>query len=323
MNKSTNGFLVISLDFELIWGVFDNVEPNQKHEYFQNTKNIIPEILSLFKKYEIHATWATVGMLYHKNWEEWEVNKPAQQPEYINAELSAYNFVNKTDPNDIKEMCFAPELIQEISEYPGQEIGTHTYSHYYCHEEGQTPIQFKQDLEQAIKMASTFNITLRSLVFPRNQLKEEYLKICNDLGITTVRSNPSSWYWQNTRSNALSTKLARTGDAYLPFGRKSYPLSEIIKKEGLPLQQKASRFYRPLENNAVLRKLKLKRLKDELSYAAKNNEVYHLWWHPHNFGDQPKESLNDLTELMKHFEFLRSKYGFQSLNMMELENIVI
>ena len=45
MNKSTNGFLVISLDFELLWGVFDVVDFEEKKIYFENTRLVIPKIL--------------------------------------------------------------------------------------------------------------------------------------------------------------------------------------------------------------------------------------------------------------------------------------
>ncbi len=80
MNKSTNGFLVISLDFELLWGVFDKVDYKEKVNYFNNTRKVIPEILNLFSEYQIHCTWATVGMLFNENWTEWQKNLPSTPP---------------------------------------------------------------------------------------------------------------------------------------------------------------------------------------------------------------------------------------------------
>ena len=55
-----NGFLVLSLDFELLWGVFDKVDYKEKKTYFKNTRKVIPEILDLFSEFQIHSTWATV-----------------------------------------------------------------------------------------------------------------------------------------------------------------------------------------------------------------------------------------------------------------------
>lgn len=315
---SKNGCLVISLDFELIWGVFDTIDIKENEQYFLNTGKVIPEILQLFQKSNIHATWASVGMLFNKNWAEWEENSAEKKPNYANTALSSYNYGNSIKNKGYNELCFAPELIFEISKTVGQEMATHTYSHYYCLEGGQGKESFKQDLIQAIAIASKMGIDLKSLIFPRNQIRRKYLKICSELGIKNVRSNPDSWYWNDTSTSGLSTKITRTADAYLNLGKKTYPYSDLKRNNGLPLEQKASRFLRPVESNTLLRNLKLKRIRDEMTDAAKNDKIYHLWWHPHNFGDQPEESLKDLTHLIKHFELLRSKYGFQSLNMMEL-----
>jgi peptidoglycan/xylan/chitin deacetylase (PgdA/CDA1 family) len=322
MNESTNGYLVISLDFELLWGVFDVVDFEEKRIYFENTRLVIPKILEGFIKHNVHVTWATVGMLFHKNWEEWERNFSGTLPAYSNSKLSAYEFGKTIKPRDTENLCFAPELIREIAQSPGQEIGTHTYSHYYCLEEGQTLASFKADLEKSIELAKKMGIELKSLVFPRNQLREDYLKVCYELGIINVRSNPSSWYWKDPASDSILTKLARTGDAYFPLGKKSYSIKEVIKNPNLPLEQKAGRFLRPVECNSILHKLKIRRIKMEMTLAAKNNEIYHLWWHPHNFGDNPLQSIQDLKSVLTHFEKLREKFNFQSANMCEIGKLV-
>lgn len=321
MMKKENGYLVISLDFELLWGIFDGADFSKKEAYFHSTRKVIPEILNLFQKYEIHCTWAIVGMLFQKNWTSWEENKPVKTPTYKDMKLSAYSFgeLNKEDLSP--EFCFAPELIKEIKETPFQEIGSHTYSHYYCREEGQNLEQFKEDLIQAIRIAKEFDIQLKSLVFPRNQYNEKYLEVCAELGIHSVRSNPDTWYWKKPNSENLLVKLFRTGDAYNPFAKKkSYKLE---KNKIFPSAQKASRFLRPFEQNYLLNKLKLRRIKSEMLRAAKNSEVYHLWWHPHNFGNHPKECLRDLEELLSFYKKCKTEYSFKSLTMGELRELMI
>jgi hypothetical protein len=54
-----------------------------------------------------------------------------------------------------------------------------------------------------------------------------------------------------------------------------------------------------------------------MTYAAKKKELYHLWWHPHNFGVNIKENMENLTVLLKHYQFLHTKYGFANLTMKE------
>ncbi|MDT0677470.1 polysaccharide deacetylase family protein [Autumnicola musiva] len=320
--KNNHGHLVISLDFELLWGVFDVVNYKQKRNYFENTHLVIPKILEEFKSYEVNATWAVVGMLFNRNWNEWEQNIPERIPGYLKKELSPYKFGEAIKFEGEESQCFASELINWINNTPGQEIGSHTYSHYYCTEKGQTVEDFRADLEKAVNVAKEHNYILESLVFPRNQINKAYLQVCSDCGIKTVRSNPDSWYWKNPASESLLNKIFRTGDAYNPLApRKSYSITELQKEPGMPLLQKASRFLRPVENNSYLHNLKINRIKAEMSAAAKNKEVYHLWWHPHNFGERPEESMKDLNEILIHYQKCKQKYDFKSVNMKELDQI--
>ncbi|SHF91569.1 Polysaccharide deacetylase [Salegentibacter echinorum] len=318
-----NGALIISLDFELLWGVFDNVNYNDKIEYFHNTREVVPKILQLFEKYEISCTWATVGMLFNENWEEWNENIPGTLPGYENKELSAYRFGRSIQNKETESLCFAPNLIRKIQQTSRQEIATHTYSHYYCLEQGQNSDSFKADLKLAVKMAQAFDVELRSLVFPRNQFNREYLEICKNLEIRNVRSNPTNWYWKDTGKDSLLNKIFRTGDAYVGSTNKSYNLEELPNRRNEPLSQKASRLLRPFSPNQTLNSLKIKRIKQEMTKAAKNAEVYHLWWHPHNFGDFPAENLRDLEELLIHYKHLKEEFDFQSLNMQEIEQLFV
>ena len=318
MSEKKNGFLVISLDLELLWGVFDKVDHKEKEIYFKNTREVIPEILNLFSENKIHCTWATVGMLFNKDWEQWKENVPEILPEYKNNALSAYDYGNSIKSPETEFLCFTKDLVQQIQNTPNQEIGTHTYSHYYCLEEGQTLASFKTDLEKAIELAKEIGIELKSLVFPRNQFNEDYLKVCYDLGIKNVRSNPTDWYWKDTQNDSLKNKIFRTGDAYLGPNNKSYKLNDLVIEKGKPLSQKASRLLRPFSSNKLLNDLKLKRIRSEMNTAAKNKEIYHLWWHPHNFGNNPVENIADLKEILNHYLICKKKYGFRSATMNEI-----
>lgn len=317
-----NGKLVISLDFELLWGVFDKVVPSEKIEYFENTRRAIPKILDLFRAHEIHCTWAIVGMLFNNNEEEWRKNFPNELPMYEKKELSPYIFADSYLKKGESSLLFAPEIIKLIANSPFQEIGTHTYGHYYCLENGQDLNSFKADLSKSIDLAEKEGIKISSLVFPRNQYNEEYLNICHELGISSVRSNPYDWYWDDTSKDTILKKVFRTGDAYFGILNKSYKLHTLKLKQGQPLSQKASRLLRPHSSFDLLNKLRTKRIKNEMENAAKNNEIYHLWWHPHNFGNNTSENLSDLAEILAHFSYCRSKYNFQSSTMNDIYNLL-
>lgn len=346
-----NGIFTISLDFELHWGGFEKwkLEPRDAsrepattgsggasvgneffspsrnyNEYFFNTRKAIPEMLGLFEKHEIHVTWATVGMLFHKNREELLKNAPLAAPTYREQHLSAYHYI-RTQGIGIDEtddpFHFAPSLIAKIKSTPFQEIGTHTFSHYYCNEAGQTVEQFREDLRSAQRVAMQYGVTLSSLVFPRNQFNDEYLRTAFEEGIFSVRSNPLDWFWniQSTQSESAWKRLNRGLDAYLPVGKKNtYHLSSLSPRDGLPVCLPASRLLRPYNPRELfLNAMKLSRIRSEMERAAREGEVYHLWWHPHNFGTYPHESLDALSRILKHFIYCRDRYKMESLNMAE------
>ena len=59
----------------------------------------------------------------------------------------------------------------------------------------------------------------------------------------------------------------------------------------------ASRMLRLFMKNKILNYLMIKRIKNEI-VAAKNNEDYHLWWHPHNFGVNIRENIKNLDNIL-------------------------
>lgn len=322
------GLFVISLDFELYWGRFDKIELSDTvKKRLLNTRLLITEQLNIFVQSQIHATWATVGMLFNKTEEQWLINKPSLLPVFTNSKRSAYNDFAAKDINiENRLFYFAPDIIHAIAQTHGQEVGSHTYAHYYCLEDGGTKEQFSADLKAAKKIAADNQLQLRSLVFPRNQYNDEYLSVCAAEGIVCVRTNPPVWYWRPTSSETMLRKLFRFTDAYNFTGvAKTYTLQQLGNKPNdLPLQLPASRLLRPWQAKyPLLNKLKMKRIKEEMTEAAKTGSYYHLWWHPENFGDDPEECLTELKEIVQHYQFLKQAYQFMSCNMHEATQLLI
>ena len=69
--------LVISLDFELHWGVFDAFG-DKYNDNILGARKAIPEILALFKKYNINATWAIVGLLFNESKNDFETKSDTE-----------------------------------------------------------------------------------------------------------------------------------------------------------------------------------------------------------------------------------------------------
>src|SRR5688572_25767733 len=145
-----SGAFVISLDFELYWGVRDVLGVNGAYrKNLVGEHEAIPRMLELFEEFGIAATWATVGLLFADSKATFDEFRPAVLPRYNNVELSPYAevFENSSAGNSIHH---APHLIDIIKKTPGQEIGTHTFSHYYCLEDGQTAESFDADIKSAV-----------------------------------------------------------------------------------------------------------------------------------------------------------------------------
>lgn len=313
------GKFVISLDFELHWGAAEKWDLKRKKDYFLTTRRSIPLVLSLFKKYNIHATWATVGFLFAKNKQQLLAFRPTEEPTYSNTELSYYNLLDNNEvgnDEDDDPYHYAYSLIELILKAPNQEIGTHTFAHFYCNEKGQDKNQFNADLQAAQAIAkANFNIELKSLVFPRNQFNSEYIDVAKQNGIKVIRSNPYVWFW---KSNSKLARIARAFDTLMPISSTlTFKVKEFRNNEVLLLP--ASRFLRPFrENEKFLQIMKLRRIKKEMYFAAKKNHVYHLWWHPHNFGYSLEENLLYLEDILSHYKQLNEKYNFCSSSMFEM-----
>lgn len=338
----SKGIFTISLDFELHWGGFEKwlladsyqamLAPKGQptyNQYFLNTRQIIPQMLELFRAHEVHVTWATVGMLFHQNKKELLDNSPVLRPSYSESQLSAYRYIEKHGIGENEEQDpfhFAPSLIKQIHQTPHQELGTHTFAHYYCNEAGQTLDQFREDIKAAQRVAHTFGVQLKSLVFPRNQFNDQYLKVCYEEGITSVRSNPLDWFWniESTQSESIWKRLNRGLDAYFPIGKKNtYGLNTLINKKGFPVCLPASRLLRPYNpKEYLLNDFKINRIKGEMSRAAEAGEVYHLWWHPHNFGGYPEQSLKGLKSILNHYSLLNDQGKLISRNMSEIAQMI-
>ena len=317
------GIFTVSLDFELYWGVRDKRTIRQYANNLLGVRNAVKEILMAFRDYDIHATWAVVGFLFFQDADSLRKNFPGRLPHYVNPSLSPYLYINGSDTLETI-YHFAPEMIDLICEYDNQEIGTHTFSHYYCLEMGQDPESFYMDISSAMKVSENRGLKLRSLVFPRNQCNPEFLSILADLGIKCYRGNESGWLYSvvsREDENGLK-RVLRLTDAYVNIsGHNTHSLHEVLSEK--PFNIPSSRFLRPYSGKLFwLENLRLQRIKKAMSYAAKHGTIFHLWWHPHNFGIDTAENIAFLRSVLEHYKVLKEKHSMRSLNMHEIADLI-
>lgn len=320
-----HGIFTISLDFELYWGVRDNISLDRYRDNLLNVREVVPSLLTLFQRNDIHATWATVGFLFFETKEALLAGLPATQPAYRNTRLSPYLEIDRIGANEREDpFHYAPSLIRLIASHRHQEIASHTFSHYYCLESGQTEGDFRADLEAAQAAASPYGLTLRSLVIPRNQYNLGYIAVCEDLGFSSYRGNPGAWMYRPRigATMPLAVRAMRLADTYINLSpHLCVDTSEIAAR--YPSDIRASRYLRPYTPQLAMGEpYRLRRILGELTRAAKTGTLYHLWWHPHNFGAHQGKNLAFLARILDHFAELRKNYGMESRTMAEVAEVL-
>lgn len=299
---------IISLDFELKWGMLESGSGYDNN--LIGARKAIPLILKTFKKHKFKSTWAIVGLLFNSSYEDFLKHKPDKiviDKDIINP--YAVNF------NHNKNLFFALDLVELISKDTLQEIATHTYSHFTCRKGSAVIDEFKEDIEAAQKIAKEkLNIKLSSIVFPRNEICEEYFIVLKELGFTHYRGNPENILYKNGHSkNNILIRALRYADTFISI------VKNISKKNNDTLIKnvQANRMLRPYMNIKFLNFLMIRRIKNEMLYAAKKGNDYHLWWHPHNFGVNTDENIKNLENILKYYYYLKKKYGMNNCNISE------
>ncbi|MFA6074740.1 MAG: polysaccharide deacetylase family protein [Negativicutes bacterium] len=321
------GNLCISFDFEMYWAFIGERAYDSYKANMLGKRKAIPRILELFERYDIHASWATVGLIMCEDGEELEGYRPKKMPSYLANAISPYKYLSskktqsrlKSDA-EFKKCHFAPDLVRTILDCPNQELATHTFSHYYCNEPGQTIDEFDADIEAAKKIAlNKFGVDIKSIIFPRHQTNKQCLDVCFKHGIKCYRGNQKSWLFNDVDSqkDSLIKKTLRYADNF--FNLTGSNISHIYTRKNNLINIPASFFLRPYDKRfALLNCFRLQRIKNAMKNAANTDHVCHLWLHPHNYGVDIEENLTFLNEIFEYYTQLNKESGFKSLNMKEL-----
>ena len=322
-NAEYRGSFTISLDFELYWGMRDIVSIEKYEENLMNVQRVIPQILKLFERYDIHATWAIVGFLWYRDFEELSGDYPKILPRYRDERLCPYRYIAHLEEEEKKrkeflKVHFAPASIEMIGKTAGQEIATHTFSHYYTAEPEIVPEAFEADIESALKRALEEGVEIESIVFPRNQIDEKSLENIFEAGVKNFRGNPEHPIYRDGEVNkSFLQRVYRLIDTY--FDLSGPHISLPVREKERVCELKSSIFLRPYNRNLkFLEDLKLRRIQKAIEKAAIERKNFHLWWHPHNFGTNMEKNLDNLEKILHFFSKMREKHDMLSLNMSEL-----
>ena len=269
MDEPTNyidfPIFMVSIDTELIWGVAD--KPNHiayslMNKYPDKTRKIFSDLLQLFEKYNIPVTWATVGHLFL---ERCEGHACLRAPSN-----NWYEHDPCTDI-DANRLHYGLDIIEEImSNKVNHEIGYHTFSHANfarCSKD-----VANDEIKEGKKLAAELGIKLRSFVFPRNEigqldiLKENGFEIFR--GTNIQRWDPKQRFFHRMFNGAADKCFVRAINPIWRNGIWEVPSSMQFMDFQIPSSLMIRSFF-GLEN------------------AIKNNNIFHIYFHPYDFLIKP------------------------------------
>src|SRR5262249_4267793 len=233
------------------------------------------------------------GFLFAGSRRELEEFRPAVLPKYEDARLSPYaERIGDGEADD--PLHYAPSLIRKIREGARQEIGTHTFSHYFCLERGQTRETFRADLQSAKAIAAKYGVNLRSIVFPRNQFNPDYGDILKEEGIVALRGTESAWMYRPviTRGDGRLKRATRAADAYCNLSGANLVRWERVRMPNGMCNIPCNTFLRHWRRGLrSLERMRLERITARIRKAAAARPLYHLWQQPPNYGALREEDF--------------------------------
>jgi peptidoglycan/xylan/chitin deacetylase (PgdA/CDA1 family) len=299
---------VISLDFELRWGSHNRLglDMNAYRANLEGVRVVVPELLRLFAERDLRVTWATVGAIGCRNWDEYFARAP-RPPCYRDRSQGVNPRYADLDPEG--RLHFAPELIERICHTPGQELGTHTFSHLPLREPGVTGEDLAADLAAVARLwTDRYGGSPRSLVFPRNQVA--FLDVVRAADIRIWRGNPTTWYYDanEAATNGARARLLRLLDDTNPWSHHAFPIEGGMTRASLFLRA---------DLGAAAWRLHVAHIRRGLD-RLRAGEIFHLWWHPHNLGIDIRRRLERVREVLDLAAERIARGALVSQNMGEL-----
>jgi Polysaccharide deacetylase len=263
------GKLLISIDLESAWGVWDVLTPEHARMAETAERPICAALIQLFDRYQVPATWAVVAALLD---ERSAASRPGS-----------------------KACWYAPDIIAAIvNARVGHEIGSHSGKHIYF--DRATPAQARDDLEFARAIHVANGLPFRSFIFPRNAVA--HLDVLAEAGLRTFRGNEVDWTAATRRVERHLGQAANFIDKLLPI-----PPSPICPRTNGALTDVPASMLLMGRNGLrrfVLPEVTRLKLRMGLERAKRRAEVFHLWFHPSNFYYRREEQLATLAWFLEY-----------------------
>jgi peptidoglycan/xylan/chitin deacetylase (PgdA/CDA1 family) len=268
---------VLSLDEELIWGSFDHTSERDFDRAHPDLRGVVRDLLALFDRYHISATWAVVGHLFLKACARGEDGRA--HPELVRPQYEWFSrdwlALDPCANRDSHPLWYGDDLIATIATAKTpQEIACHSFSHLVYGDPGCSRAAAETDLRACVQAAK--DVALRSFVFPRN--REGHHDLIASHGFVAFRGDAPDWYAPlsgtlKRLAHLADQALALTPPRVLP--RAHAPGLWNIPASMLFLHREGVRRFVPLG-------ARVKKAKRGIDQAIATQSLFHLWFHPFN-----------------------------------------
>jgi peptidoglycan/xylan/chitin deacetylase (PgdA/CDA1 family) len=260
----------VTADFEVAWAFRGRSLDERNTRAVRERKNV-PLILELLDDVNVPITWATVGHLFLSSCEPSACGKAhgnmPRPPRNLRWEGDWY----KHDPCTNLEKdpdWYAPDLIDLIRQAKTKhEIGSHSFSHIDFSADTSTEELVISEMEACKQVMRPLGLTLRSLVYPFNNMGHHYFPTLAKLGITSVRHRDRARLSYPVRSESGVYKL------YESMNLRSSNSYDYIDKARIFLDE-----------------------------AMKRRASYHLWFHPSDPTEIFQREFYGITKLMSDLQ---------------------
>ncbi len=289
---------VLSLDEELIWGSFDHTSEVDFARRHPDLRGVVHELLELFERHDIRATWALVGHLFLDS-----CPSPAH-PELVRPSYAWYphDWLAKDPTSDRAQhpLWYGDDLVATIrAAKPAHEIGCHSFSHLVYGDPGCSAAAAASDLAACVRVAQSQGVALRSFVFPRNAEGHHALLAQN--GFSAYRGEEPHWYRRLSRTAGRAAHLVDQAFALAPPVSKpqqTHPGLWNISGSMLFLHREGVRRFIPLRQ-------RVRKAKKGIDRAIAQNAVFHLWFHPFNMCTDRAKMFRALEEILVYVKQTR------------------
>jgi peptidoglycan/xylan/chitin deacetylase (PgdA/CDA1 family) len=276
------GTFILSLDTEIAWGTDADLLPRYAH-CFDHYSTILRRLIDLLDQYAIPTTWAVVGQLMLS---ETDARAASKQPPH---------------------WYHAPYVLDWIrAAKTPHEIGTHTFAHIYTDEPATTQAVWEVDLNACLEFHRQQGLTLRSIVYPRNQIK--YLDTLSKYGIIAYRGVEGN---RERERRGAAHLVQRT----FALQTTTYDLKSCKVNDQL-VNLPASQFLLAYDGirGRIPTASRVREARLGLEQAARKHELYHLWFHPFNLGTSPR-MFEALEQILRIVASMREQGTIQVLTM--------